>query len=305
MLVGRTKQNKKLHLGLHELLTAALLCCGEKTFSKIPFEILKDVDLVLKKDIVVNRSDLPLIFSESCYTILAQALSAALYIKREICPGKITRIFLTDKSWPKEIKKFNIEKHGMKRYNSSDIVIKSKRKYYGISLKRKKHEYDRDPPFLNKSFRSILSKDPVHSHILEEYNKNENEVFSCIVQKAIEENIISVENYSGNWKQHIRKIDNKYINLQLQSNPIIQRFCSSVFLENDDLRKLLYKVALKNDIIELRSSNFYFYVVLGIGNIKNDQLEVLNGKVINKEEQDLKISVRYNGRYSSGIVCYI
>lgn len=303
--MDETKKTKKLHLGLHELLTAALICCNEKVYSKRPFEILQDINAVLEKDIVVNKSELPTIFSESCYTILAQALSAAKFIKANICPGKISKIFLTDRSWPKEIKKFNIEKYGMKRYNSSDLVIKYKRKYIGISLKRKKYETEKDPPFLNKSFRSILSKDPVHSHILDEYNKNENLIFSNIVQNAIKENIILVEEYSGNWKEYISKIDNKYINLCLQNNPIIQKFCSSVFVENPDLRKLLYTLALRNDIKELEHKNFHFYVVLGIGHVKGDHLETLDGKLINKTEEDLKISVRYNGRYSSGIVCYI
>lgn len=298
-------RKKKLHLGLHELLTAALICCDKKVFSSHPFEILKQIEEVLKTDVIVNKSDLPIIFGESCYNILAQSISAAQFIKQNICPGKITKVFLTDKSWPKEIKKFNIEKYGMKRYNPSDIVIKYKRQYYGISLKRKKHEYEKDPPFLNKSFRSILSKDPVHSHILDEYNKHEDQIFSDIVHKAIEENIIIAPEYTGNWKKYIRKIDNKYINLHLQSNPIIQKFCSSVFLENTDLRKLLYTLALRNDIKELEPRNFHFYVVLGIGCVKNDELEIIEGKVINKTEQDLKISVRYNGKYSSGIVCYI
>jgi len=298
-------RKKKLHLGLHELLTAALICCDKKVFSSHPFEILKQIEEVLKTDVIVNKSDLPIIFGESCYNILAQSISAAQFIKQNICPGKITKVFLTDKSWPKEIKKFNIEKYGMKRYNSSDIVVKCGKKYHGISLKRKRYETEKDPPFLNKSFRSILGKDPVHSHILEEYNKNENLIFSEIVEKAIKENIILVEEYSGNWKEYIRKIDNKYINLHLQNNPTIQKFCSSVFLENTDLRKLLYRLALRNDIKELESQNFYFNVVMGIGNIKEDKLQVLEGKIINKKEQDLKISVRYNGRYSSGIICYI
>lgn len=297
--------HKNLHLGLHELLTATLLFCEEETFTKIPFEIIKDITEILKEDIIVNKFELPFIFSESCYIILAQAISAAKYIKNNICIVKPEKIFLTEKSWPEEIKKFNIEKHGMKRYNSSDIVIKSEGKYYGVSLKRKKYENEKDPPLLNKSFRSILSKDPVHSHILEEYNKNEDLIFSDIVKNAIKENIVIDPEYAGNWKKHIRKIDNKYINLCLKENPIIQRFCSSVFLENTDLRKLLYTVALKDDIIELKDIDFYFYVVIGIGNIKSDRLEVSEGKVINKTEKDLKISVRYNGRYSSGIICYI
>lgn len=302
-----SRKKKNLHLGLHELFTSILICSKKTVLfgNHTPLYYLNWINEFSDKRIIGKRKDVPIIFTDSHYAVLAQALSAARIIKSQICTERIDKIFLTDSVWPEEIKHFNIEKYGMKRYNSSDIVIKCKEKYYGISLKRKKYEYEKDPPFLNKSFRSILSKDPVHSYILEEYNKIENEVFSNIVEKAINENIVSLSNDSNNWKDYIRKIDNKYINLCLQTNPIIQRFCSSVFLENSDLQKILYLIALRSNIKELESDNFYFSVVLGIGNVRSDKLEVLKGKLINKTEQDLKISVRYNGRYSSGIICYI
>lgn len=300
-------KKKNLHLGIHELFTAILICSKKSVlFGKhSPLYYLNWINDFDDERLVGKRKDIPSIFTDSHYAILAQAISAARAIRRFIPLGNIQKVFLTDSYWPEEVKQFKIEKYGMKRYNSSDIVIKSRGKYYGISLKRKKFLYDKDPPLLNKSFRSILSKDPVHAHILEEYNKNENEVFLSIVQNAIKENIISVDNYEGDWKQQIGRIDNKYINLCLQNNPIIQRFCSSVFLENTDLRKLLFTLALRKDINELEGRGFYFSVVLGIGNVRNDKLEVLEGQLINKTEQDLKISVRYNGRYSSGIICYI
>lgn len=302
-----SKKKRNLHLGLHEFFTAVLLLSHDiiSIENRSPLFYLNWITDFKDNRIIGKVKNIPEIFTDLHYAVLAQALSAVKVIKTEICPREIDRIYLTDSYWPEEIKRFNIEKYGMKRYNSSDIVIESEGKYYGVSLKRKKYTYQKDPPFLNKSFRTILSKDPVHSHILEEYNKNENEVFSSIVQKAINDNIVSAVNYSGNWKEYIGKIDNKYINLCLQSNPIIQRFCSSVFLENTDLQKLLYTIALRNDINELEDSGFYFSVVLGIGNVRNDKLEVLEGQLINKTEQELKISVRYNGRYSSGIICYI
>lgn len=299
--------DKQMLMGLHELLTASILLANETIFEykEYPLELLKIIDRSIESGKIIGEKELPNIFTENFYNILSQSLSAAKIIKNIISNNRIDKIYLTDSYWHDDIKRFQIERHGMKRYNSADIVIKCKDIFYGISLKRKKYVYEKDPPFLNKSFKSILSGDPVHSHILEEYQENENAIFSFIVDKALKENIISIDGYSGEWKQYISKIDNKYINLCLQNNPVLQKFCKSVFLENSDLKKLLYTIALRNDIKDLENDNFYFYTVLGIGNVKNDRLEVFDGEIINKSEKDLDISVRYNGRYSSGIICYI
>lgn len=79
------EHRRKIHIGLHEQLTAALLLCDEEVFNKCPFEILQNINEVLKKDVIVNKFALPCIFSESCYIILAQAISAAKFIKSNIC----------------------------------------------------------------------------------------------------------------------------------------------------------------------------------------------------------------------------
>lgn len=66
-------------------------------------------------------------------------------------------VYMTGDIWPKEVQKFQISAYGFSSYNSSDIMLKYGRKYYGVSLKKKNAAQAQDPTIINKVFDSVLN----------------------------------------------------------------------------------------------------------------------------------------------------
>jgi hypothetical protein len=66
-------------------------------------------------------------------------------------------VYMTGDVWPKEVQKFQISAYGFSSYNSSDIMLKYGKKYYGVSLKKKNAAQAQDPTIINKVFDSVLN----------------------------------------------------------------------------------------------------------------------------------------------------
>lgn len=95
-------------------------------------------------------SDKNIEFYQNIKDALPQAASAAIAIKSNFAKP-ISKVYLTGSSWPTEVPDFTVSKHGMKDYNSSDIIVTDGRRYLGVSLKKKDKETDPDPTIINKS----------------------------------------------------------------------------------------------------------------------------------------------------------
>lgn len=89
---------------------------------------------------------------------IGQAISAAKAIKDKF--NKIDKVYMTGKVWDDDVAKFKLTKFGMADFNSSDVVVKNKDSYLGVSLKKKESETAKDPTLLNKSFSDLLSSAP-------------------------------------------------------------------------------------------------------------------------------------------------
>lgn len=65
--------------------------------------------------------------------------------------------YMTGDIWPKEVQKFQVSAYGFSSYNSSDVMLKYGRKFYGVSLKKKNVSQAPDPTIINKVFDSVLN----------------------------------------------------------------------------------------------------------------------------------------------------
>ena len=60
------------------------------------------------------------------------------------------------KAWDDDVKQFQISKHGMKDFNSSDFILQKGKNYLGVSLKKKEGFNKADPTLINKSFSTLF-----------------------------------------------------------------------------------------------------------------------------------------------------
>lgn len=120
----------------------------------------KDKIDTLYKNIIAALQDNKKIFTlyKNIITALPQAASAAIAINSNFKSNftkSISTVYLTGASWPADVKKFTISKHGMDGYNSSDIIVTDGStdgsQYLGVSLKKKDDETKPDPTIINKS----------------------------------------------------------------------------------------------------------------------------------------------------------
>lgn len=91
-------------------------------------------------------------------------MSAATGIRKYMGIGDRTTptVYMTGNKWPKDVQKFEVSAYGFKDYNSADILVSSdKKKFFGISLKKKGTIQSVDPTLINKAFDTLLD-DPTN-----------------------------------------------------------------------------------------------------------------------------------------------
>jgi len=101
------------------------------------------------------------------------------------------RVFMTGDVWPKEVQKFQVSAYGFSSYNSSDVIFKVKKGYYGVSLKKKATLTAADPTIINKAFDSVLQgKD--FNQIKEDVRKVRAKYFARILKEALSKGPIKI-----------------------------------------------------------------------------------------------------------------
>jgi hypothetical protein len=137
-------------------------------------EFIKDGEKIAKSDKIqygndTAKNEFLRAFDPKEKTFLdeaAKGISAALSIKNwllsindrgvKVSNPVASKVFMTGDVWPKEVQKFQVEAFGFKQYNSSDIIIKIEKGYYGVSLKKKATIKSADPTIINKAFDTVL-----------------------------------------------------------------------------------------------------------------------------------------------------
>ena len=93
---------------------------------------------------------------KAVYSDLAAGISAVLQTRSDLGVGIPDAVFVTGNQWPDEVKDFKITAYGMKDYNSSDVILRYGKTYYGISLKKKGFESAAAPTLINTAFGSFF-----------------------------------------------------------------------------------------------------------------------------------------------------
>lgn len=127
---------------------------------------------------------------------MAVGISATRAIRKEV--KNIKKVYMTGDTWPKDVEKFKVDAYGFKDYNSSDIIVTGDRKkFLGVSLKKKNKVKAPDPTMINKAFDSALDEEKLSPKELTQVKKlKENvakvrqEFFANIVISAVDKGII-------------------------------------------------------------------------------------------------------------------
>ena len=113
--------------------------------------------------------------------------------------GDLT-VYMTGNTWPKDVEDFKVSAFGFTDYNSSDIIVSADtKKFYGVSLKKKKTVKAGDPTLINKAFSSVFDGKE-YDKMKENLTKMRVDFFAETIKEAVKENII-VEQDIVNYKQ--------------------------------------------------------------------------------------------------------
>ena len=258
----------------HELMTAAL--CLFPKVHKITNSDEMDalIELVrgqLKKVKGYKQGQVDSLVGD--YSNLCKAVSAANAII-EAGYGSADMVYLTGQAWDDDVKEFQMTKHGMKDFNSSDFIIRKGKNFVGISLKKKKRSTENDPTLINKAFTSLLSEkkfDKVRNQIDDDAGAFYVHVIKLaqklkLLSPELEKDIKKNRPSRKNWKQFIQRIPNDLVNRVLKGKQtLFKRMAQTIDKNSDLIAEQLITLIFKADLQELKKVNFDFALVTGIG----------------------------------------
>ena len=258
----------------HELMTAAL-CLFPKTH-KIENSDQMDslIELVrgqLKKVKGYKQGQVDSL--EGNYSNLCQAVSAANSII-EAGYGDADMVYLTGQAWDDDVKEFQMTRHGMKDFNSSDFIVRKGKNFVGISLKKKKRSTEADPTLINKAFTSLLA-DKKFDKVRNQIDDDAGAFYVHVIKVAQKLKLLSPEMLKDikknrpsrkNWKQYIQRIPNDLVNRVLKGKQtLFKRMAQTINKNSDMIADQLVTLIFKADLKELQKVNFDFALVTGIG----------------------------------------
>ena len=144
-------------------------------------------------------------------TNAVQGISAAKAVRKWVYKDhnerqnvKAEKVYITGNKWPSPVDKFQISAFGFDDYNSSDIIVETKKDkhYYGVSLKKKPKENSADPTLINKAFDSILDgpgPNGIFNTIKTEVQEARAEYFAGLVREAVKKDILSIPEAHLKW----------------------------------------------------------------------------------------------------------
>jgi hypothetical protein len=210
---------------------------------------------------------------DKAYNNACQAISAANAMKKML-GGTADKVFMTGVTWPAEVAEFKRDAYGMKDFNSSDIILKKGKTYFGISLKKKKSTSAEDPTILNKAFDTILNGPDLDS-VKSQLAKKKEEFYIKVIKQAMKENVLNKKPVNArNWKTFLgggksgtkTKLGNDYVNKSLKSTSSLFKDMSNIIKLNEKLiAESLINLVLKMDLKDLQKNNFMFSLITGNG----------------------------------------
>ena len=291
---------KKIHENTQEIMVATL-CLMNKTFTS-PMNASDAKQLIEDAKKLYNsvagaelRPELLEQFNGN-YKDLGTAISSANAI-REIV-GTTSKAYWTGKGWHEDITHLNPDVPGIKDYNSSDIVVKGGKVFYGFSLKKKARSKDVDPTLINKPItgdKSFLSnilgdaemsviesaKNALFKFIIKKYHKLSTAEVLKLPWSTRKRNAKSVTRY-------LKDIPKKTMDGYVKSGKnVFFKKVDTILMGGDYANKFMVdflKFVLKFDMpekITQTGTEFEFYLLTGIGTLKGEEVIAENADVKN------------------------
>jgi len=154
----------------HELMTAALVATygGKGGIGKIPANDYNGlsqsekliINIKAKSSLVTGYKRKEQEAMDGDFTNLAKAISAANGILGSLSNStRVVKVYQTGAKWDQEVMKYGMDGHELfgKNYNTSDLVVElyngkqKRKKYLGVSLKKKAKRESKDPTIINKT----------------------------------------------------------------------------------------------------------------------------------------------------------
>ena len=289
----------RVHENTQEIMVAALCLMNKKFPEKMSsvnaIELINDAkDKFNDVEGASLRPELLEQFNNN-FKDLGTAISSANAI-REIV-GTTSKAYWTGKGWHEDITHLNPDVPGIRDYNSSDIVVKGGKVFYGFSLKKKAKSKDLDPTLINKpitgdkSFLSNIlddssmavieaSKRALFKHIVKKYHDLTMAEILKLPWSTRKKNEKSVTRY-------LKDIPKKTLDGYVKSaNNIFFKKVDNILMGGDYAKKFMVdflKFVLKFDMpekITQTGTEFEFYLLTGIG--------TLSGEDVVAEKADVK-----------------
>ena len=257
----------------NELLTG-IFCCIKYSSPTTIEELDLLIDLA-KKNIGKSEghSQGQVDLFDKAYTNACQAISAANSIKKML-GGNAEKVFMTGKKWPSEVEGFKRNSYGMKDFNSSDIILRKGKKYFGVSLKKKESKTSQDPTILNKAFDTLLNGEKF-IQVKEQLERKKEQFYVSVIQSAMKDKTLNKRPVNAkNWKTFLgggkqgtkTRLGNDYVNKSLKSTGSLFKEMANIIKKNEKLiGESLVNLILKLDLKDLQKNNFMFSLVTGNG----------------------------------------
>jgi len=259
----------------NELMTAAL-CLKSKLVAPKTVEDMDElitfVKLNLNKVKGASAGQISSLEGQD-YVNLCQAVSAALSLHKNGY-GNADMVYLTGQAWDNDVKQFQITKHGMKDFNSSDFIVKKGANFCGVSLKKKKRITEADPTLINKSF-STLFQDRKFDKLMAQLDRSAAAFYMTVIRnsvrkgtapKKLADDLKKTKLSARNWKKFVQRLPNEIINAELKGSKSLFRAMGRIILKDAELlAQQLVDLIFKADLKDLKKVNFDFTLVTGIG----------------------------------------
>ena len=247
------------------------------TFAMMDFEIpttIQELDILIDKakELAPKKnndwSQKQIDLFDKAYTNACQAMSAGIAIKK-MMGGVADEGWMTGIKWGTAIQDFKVEAYGMKDFNSSDIILKKGKNWYGISLKKKETAKAADPTILNKAFDTLLKGNEFKT-IREDIQDATAKFYVKTIKQAIKDGEMQGNTRKVNartWKTYMPKLNNKYVNKALKGTrgSLFKKIADIVEGEGERIATMLVNLVLKKDLKDLKKKNFNFSLITGIG----------------------------------------
>ena len=290
----------RVHENTQEIMVAALCLMNKKFSEKMSsadaIELINDAkDKFNNVEGASLRPELLEQFNNN-FKDLGTAISSANAI-REIV-GTTSKAYWTGKGWHEDITHLNPDVPGIKDYNSSDIVVKGGKVFYGFSLKKKARSKDVDPTLINKPItgdKSFLSnilgdaemsviesaKNALFKFIIKKYHKLSTAEVLKLPWSTRKRNAKSVTRY-------LKDIPKKTMDGYVKSGKnVFFKKVDTILMGGDYANKFMVdflKFVLKFDMpekITQTGTEFEFYLLTGIGTLKGEEVVAENADVKN------------------------